>query len=86
MKTISVHFKGSILPLLFVFFLLSFSMPLRTLAIEPLVPSSLITFSVTNCNEIEINWVAGDGFRRLVVASVGAPVSSFPVDLSLIHI
>ncbi len=55
-------------------------MPLRTLAIEPLVPSSLITFSVTNCNEIEINWVAGDGFRRLVVASVGAPVSSFPVD------
>ena len=55
-------------------------MPLRTLAIEPLVPSSLVTFSVTNCNEIEINWVSGDGFRRLVVASVGAPVSSFPVD------
>ena len=50
------------------------------LGVEPTTPSSLVTFSVTSCNEVDISWVSGDGFRRLVVGSVGAPVSSFPVD------
>ncbi|TAH41112.1 MAG: T9SS type A sorting domain-containing protein [Bacteroidetes bacterium] len=80
MKTTNFPFKVSVLPIVSLFFLLSFSIPVRTLAIEPLTPSSLITFSVTSCNEVDISWVQGDGFRRLVVGSVGVPVSSFPVD------
>lgn len=50
------------------------------LAPEPTVPSSNISLSNTNCNELDVNWIAGDGARRLVVASANSPVSALPAD------
>lgn len=49
-------------------------------ATEPLFPSTFVTASGANCNEIDLNWVSGDGARRLVVASANTPVSVAPVD------
>ncbi|MBP6334453.1 MAG: T9SS type A sorting domain-containing protein [Bacteroidia bacterium] len=49
-------------------------------AAEPTTPASLLTVVVSNCNEVDLSWVNGDGFRRMVVGSVGAPISNFPVD------
>lgn len=49
-------------------------------AVEPTTPATLLTLSVSNCNEVDINWTNGDGTRRLVIGSAGSPVSQFPSD------
>lgn len=80
MKTISVRTNTSSFSLFVIIILSIFGSVSQSLAVEPLTPSSLLTLSVTNCNEVDLSWVSGDGIRRLVVGSSGSPVSSFPVD------
>ena len=50
------------------------------IAPEPSSPTSSITATAGACNEINLNFMPGDGSRRLIVGSIGAPVSVFPVD------
>ncbi|REJ80891.1 MAG: T9SS C-terminal target domain-containing protein [Bacteroidetes bacterium] len=49
-------------------------------AIEPTVPASLFSANISNCNEVDLSWVNGNGSRRIVVASAHNPVNAFPND------
>ncbi len=50
------------------------------LAAEPTLQPSSFTAASTVCNEIDLSFVAGDGSKRIVIASANAPVSALPVD------
>jgi hypothetical protein len=78
MKTSIRQLKRSSFIFLLLLNTLGFS--LNGLAVEPTIPASLLTLAVNNCNEVDISWISGDGTRRMVVGSVGSPVSSFPID------
>ncbi len=80
MKTTSVRTKHTQLSILVLFILTAFSNIEYCLAAEPTTPATLLTLSVSSCNEVDLSWTQGDGTRRLVVGSVDVPVSSFPVD------
>ena len=80
MKPVSIKKDTTALSLFLLIILSIFGSVNNSQAVEPTIPSSLMTLSVSNCNEVDISWVQGDGTRRLVVGSSGSPVSSFPVD------
>ncbi len=80
MKTSRVYLKPSTLGGLILLFAITIGMHQVSFAAEPTVPASLLTATVSNCNEVDLSWSSGDGTRRLVVGSADAPVSSFPVD------
>lgn len=50
------------------------------LASEPGTHSSGIAFSDIACNAMTLNWTAGNGVNRIVVAKSGSAVASSPVD------
>jgi hypothetical protein len=60
--------------------LLSFHGSVSAIAPEPLFPTFSITATPGSCNEIDLNFIPGDGARRLIVASPNVPVSQFPGD------
>lgn len=49
-------------------------------ASEPTFPASFLTVDPSVCNQAELNWISGDGARRLVIARANGPVSQMPVD------
>lgn len=68
---------------LFFFFSLLFIFSDRTFAVlaaEPTLQPSSFTANSTVCNEIDLLFLAGDGSKRIVIASANAPVSALPVD------
>ncbi|MBR9859148.1 PKD domain-containing protein [bacterium] len=44
----------------------------------PTLPSSNISFSEVFCNRVTVSWTNGNGSGRLVIASEGEPVDTFP--------
>ncbi len=42
--------------------------------------SNLQTQNPANCEQVEVDWTAGNGSRRLVIAKAGAPVDAMPLD------
>ena len=44
----------------------------------PQVPATNFVISRSACDQVSLNWTAGDGYSRLVIARKGAPVNSFP--------
>ncbi len=50
------------------------------IATQPTIASTNISSSVSNCDDINLNWTSGNGAYRLVIAKAGSAVSAFPVD------
>ncbi|HYF32154.1 MAG TPA: T9SS type A sorting domain-containing protein [Chitinophagaceae bacterium] len=46
----------------------------------PTVPASNVSFSVIQGNSMQVQWVAGNGTKRLVVARQGSPVTALPLN------
>lgn len=80
MKTSIVRIKSSFFLIMILFCSGILGIPSSAFAAEPTTPASSLSFSVNNCNEVDISWTNGDGIRRIVIGSVNAPVSHFPVD------
>jgi gliding motility-associated-like protein len=47
---------------------------------EPTIPSSGVVQSIANCNQIKVDFVAGNGAGRIIVIKKGSPVDKLPVD------
>ena len=50
---------------------------------EPTNAASLMNASLANCINAQLNWTAGNGDNRVVIARASAPVNSLPVDGNL---
>lgn len=53
-----------------------------TTVVDPTAPVSSVSSSAQTGNTITLNWGAGNGAGRLVVARKGAPVDALPTDLT----
>lgn len=53
-----------------------------TTVVDPTTPVSSVGSSAQTGNTITLNWTAGNGTGRLVVARKGAPVDALPTDLT----
>src|ERR1051325_155003 len=53
---------------------------MNALVPEPTTPASAITFSSVGQTQVTVNFTAGSGANRLIVAHKGSAVSSFPFD------
>lgn len=51
-----------------------------SIATQPNVNTSAIQISSTNCGDMQLNFLAGNGYGRIVIAKQGSAVNSFPVD------
>ncbi|MFN8165162.1 MAG: T9SS type A sorting domain-containing protein [Bacteroidia bacterium] len=65
---------------LLLFFSVLISNSVLAIAPEPTIPTLSFTSSPGACNEINLAFIPGDGSRRLIIGSIGSPVSEFPVD------
>jgi hypothetical protein len=59
------------------FFVAKMAPPLST---QPSTNASGVTASLANCNNIQLNFTAGNGTRRLVIAKASSAVNVLPVD------
>jgi hypothetical protein len=68
-------------PLLSVFLLLmANNRAFSSLAAEPTIQTLSFTSNPGGCNEIDLNFVPGDGTRRIIIGRPDAAVNQFPVD------
>ncbi|MBK7570143.1 MAG: SBBP repeat-containing protein [Bacteroidetes bacterium] len=59
------------------FFVAKMAPPLSS---QPTTNASAVTASLANCNNIQLNFTAGNGTRRIVIAKAGSTVNVLPVD------
>lgn len=59
------------------FFVAKMAPPLSS---QPSTNASAVTASLVNCNNIQLNFTAGNGTRRIVIAKAGSTVNVLPVD------
>lgn len=56
------------------------SFPTHDLFLTPTVASSALNTTTLGNASCSVNWVAGDGLKRIVVAKANSPVDAYPVD------
>ncbi len=49
-------------------------------AAEPTNSSTSLTIGTTTCSSAQLNWISGNGAKRIVIAKAGSAVSALPVD------
>jgi len=50
------------------------------IAAQPTIPSSDISHSISNCTDVHLNWISGNGASRIIIAKAGSPTNSLPVN------
>ena len=50
------------------------------LATQPTVSTTGVSSQISGCTDLQLSMTPGDGTRRIIIASAGAPVSMLPVD------